>query len=619
MDDDYSFEVPQVNFQQIDEEVDQQQLNQFFDVSNQQNNDEFDVSDLSSAQSNFMETSNNDETLINVAEEQLNINNDVPQSNKKHLTHEERERLSIERAKKESERLKMESKKSYKLLELEPPAKKYFKVKVTNVKEFKFATDKRVHKNHEMQTRNDKYIEKNEFKRQLRSSTTPNQANLKLTQPKPFSFVGKQRKRPATEDAEYVSTAEMVNKFANKTPSRFHKAAKNSNFVKGSSSRRLGNTVPKTPNFSKRTKTVTHNIPSFQDKLEQEFEEAKKNQFKARPVNKQILSKADTLKKVNKKKVTVPLKFNFASDNLPAKAKKEDGGASYVFKAQQIPQGMLKGVTGVKEKKKAASTKPVSPNFSKHKKRQRVEPATRTVEQPRFYKPPPKTTTGVMQLKSNTSRSVTQPKPFAFDARDKERFAKKEQKLQEEREKSLKLASTFRARKAPNMDSPSRLPPKSSFALTKIEPFNLEIEERVGTRVEEHKRKILEKEKLEAEKRNFKANTGYEKVLKKEAWKPELKHKFTEVLDVDLKSTVRAQKRNEYDQQRKILQDQSEAIAQAEIEAAKCREIEEAKELRKQMNVKAHDIRKYKPIRVAKSEKSLTKPMSPNFSTRFNK
>ena len=39
---------------------------------------------------------------------------------------------------------------------------------------------------------------------------------------------------------------------------------------------------------------------------------------------------------------------------------------------------------------------------------------------------------------------------------------------------------------------------------------------------------------------------------------------FAEVLDVDLKSTVRAQKRNEYDQQRKILQDQSEAIAQAE-------------------------------------------------------
>ena len=52
------------------------------DVGNQQNNDEFNVSDLSSAQSNFMETSNNDETLINVAEEQLNINNDVPQSNK---------------------------------------------------------------------------------------------------------------------------------------------------------------------------------------------------------------------------------------------------------------------------------------------------------------------------------------------------------------------------------------------------------------------------------------------------------------------------------------------------------------------------------------------------------
>lgn len=618
MDDDYSFEVPKVNFQQIDEEVDQQQLNQFFDINDQQNNDKFDVSDLSSAQSNFMETTNNDETLISLAEEQLNSNNDISQSNKKHLTQEERERLSIERAKKESERLKMKSKNSYKLLTLEPPAKKCFKSKVTNVKEFTFATDKRL-KSHDMQTRNDKFVEKNEFKRQLRSNTTAKQVSLKLTQPKPFSFVGKQRKRPATEDSEYVSTAEMVNKFANKTPSRFHKAAKNSNFIKGSSSRRLGNTVPKTPNFSKRTKTVTHNIPSFKDKLEQEIQDAKNNQFKARPVNKQILTKADSLKKVNKKKVTVPMKFNFASDNLPAKPKKEDGGASYVFKAQQIPQGILKGVTGVKERKKAASTRPVSPNFSKHKKRQKVEPAPKMIEQPRFYKPPPKTTTGVMQLKSNTSRSVTQPKPFAFDARDKERFAKKEQKLQEEREKPLKLASLFRARKAPNMDSPSKLPPKNSFALTKIEPFNLEIEERVGTRVEEHKRKILEEEKLEAEKRNFKANTGYDKILKNEAWKPELEHKFTEVLDVDLKSTIRAQKRNEYDQQRKILQDQSEAIAQAENEAAKNREIEEAKELRKQMIVKAHDIRKYKPIRVAKSEKSLTKPMSPNFSTRFNK
>ena len=29
-----------------------------------------------------METTNNDETLINVAEEQLNVNKDVPQSNK---------------------------------------------------------------------------------------------------------------------------------------------------------------------------------------------------------------------------------------------------------------------------------------------------------------------------------------------------------------------------------------------------------------------------------------------------------------------------------------------------------------------------------------------------------
>merc|ERR1719516_257270 len=124
------------------------------------------------------------------------------------------------------------------------------------------------------------------------------------------------------------------------------------------------------------------------------------------------------------------------------------------------------------------------------------------------------------------------------------------------------------------MNSPSKLPAKNPSNLTKIKPFNLEIEERVGTRVEENKKKIIEEEKLEAEKRNFKANTGYDKILKKEAWKPELEHKYTEVLDVNLKSTKRAEKRNEYDQQRKMLQDQREAFTQAENEAAKLREIE---------------------------------------------
>ncbi len=38
---------------------------------------------------------------------------------------------------------------------------------------------------------------------------------------------------------------------------------------------------------------------------------------------------------------------------------------------------------------------------------------------------------------------------------------------------------------------------------------------------------LLEKEEEERKARQFKANTGYEKVLKSEAWKPNLEHKST--------------------------------------------------------------------------------------------
>ena len=38
------------------------------------------------------------------------------------------------------------------------------------------------------------------------------------------------------------------------------------------------------------------------------------------------------------------MQFNFASDNLPAKSKKQEN-VSYVFKANQVPQGILEHVT----------------------------------------------------------------------------------------------------------------------------------------------------------------------------------------------------------------------------------------------------------------------------------
>ena len=46
--------------------------------------------------------------------------------------------------------------------------------------EFDFATDKRL-KNHDMQTRHDKLVEKNHFERQLRSSTVAKQVYVHVS------------------------------------------------------------------------------------------------------------------------------------------------------------------------------------------------------------------------------------------------------------------------------------------------------------------------------------------------------------------------------------------------------------------------------------------------------
>lgn len=548
-----------------------------------------------------------------------NLNLSTKSASGKHpLSREERELEEIRRAKEESKRVKEDSKKSFKALSV-PPPKRTYKPQITQVSEFRFATDKRL-KSHGMVTRADAPAERS-FDKNLRSSNTV-EHTMKTTIPKPFSFDSKNRKRKMNDDecssGKYVPTAKAINDFHNKTPSRYRVPSKlNKGVIPKGPMKALKMTHPQTPNLrvSKRARPDTH-IESQQEKDEKELEEIKKHKFQAKPVNKAVLSGPSKLKEVEKKEPTVPIGFNFASDKLQIKTTNTKKTPVKAFKANPIPTGIFDGVKGLQEKQHIPPTKPQSPKFLSKGKTRPVELANEVPPMPKYYKPPP-ISTGVKHTKVEP-RSVTKPVPFGFDASDQKRFAEKEKKIQEAIEEEKKKASSFKARPLPKL-SPCKLPEIEKMPLTTPQPFQLNIDQRCNPRVEQAKQQLEEQKQQEQEKRLFKANTSYDKILHSEGWKPALEHKVTAPMEFELNSSARAKKREEYDEWRREQDDEMSRREERRREEQAAADAEEVKKLRKQMEVHAQPVRNYKKFEVTKSEKELTVPQTPKFSQRFNK
>jgi len=112
----------------------------------------------------------------------------------------------------------------------------------------------------------------------------------------------------------------------------------------------------------------------------------------------------------------------------------------------------------------------------------------------------------------------------------------------------------------------------------------------------------------------------YKKVTQGKPWQPKLDHKPpTEPLNIVMRSEIRAKERGEYEKRCHEEIKEKENVMKEDLIRQEKVEKKEVVALRKSMVHKAQDIHKYKGVRVTKSNKPLTLPESPKFSTRFNK
>ncbi|RXG57439.1 Targeting protein for Xklp2 [Armadillidium vulgare] len=384
-------------------------------------------------------------------------------------------------------------------------------LKPTKAIEFKFATDSRVRNKSE----NSVEDEIMDFQRSLRSNGSVSNEPPKNTKIQPFNLHNPTK--PKEKGQPFQSLAELNLKFQTKTPQRFR--TKPANFV------------PPGPD-NKRTRNV-------------------RNQFKAKPLNINILKGPEKKIEPVKKGVTVPEPFDITDTRNEFDTNLKRHGGS--------------------EESLVSTTSSTS---SWEKKR-------------------------------------TEPKPFSFDARDAEMIRKKKEKIKKMIEEEKKLAE-FHAQPMPVLDTVKGLPPKKPPTPTKVQPFNLRSDIRGTAKQQSLQAELEEIERLEEQHRKFVAQP--DTVLHKKPFVPEKSRKpSTTVEEFRLNTDKRAEERRSFDQHLKEKEEEMEATRKLMEERKRKEEEEEIKELRKKIVHKAQPITNYKPV-VIKEGLPPTVPVTPKFT-----
>ncbi|XP_061197488.1 targeting protein for Xklp2 homolog isoform X2 [Saccostrea echinata] len=489
------------------------------------------------------------------------------------------------------------------------------KMEPTKPEPIHFETDSRI-KSHP--TNNNSADKKVDFVRILRSNSrgrSPAPAERVPTKPQPFKL-SEGRKRKADTDSEtYKSMAEQLVTFHKQTPDRFHSHSKKvPEKTKSLHSRSPvpGLTVPKTPNFESTSRSRPVLVPSQKDLEEKEIEEMKKNQFKAHPVNKKILSNPNTgVKKVTPKPVTKFEEFEFEGGRRPHNnSMKRDKEEKYEFHAQPAPKKILEGPVGIKPVKSLPVTLPQSPAFCLRQRVRLPMPKEEEEEVSKVMKSHAVPHVGV-PFQPILNHKSTIPEPFTFEERDKLAMAKKQEKIEEIYEEERKMRE-FHAQPLPVGED--ALPLKKTKPATIPEPFHLEADERGAKRLQEFSHKVEEENKQLKAQAKFKAHPA--KVVHQEPFCPQKSTKpLTDISGFELNTEHRSQKRENFEMYKKA--------REAQLEAAK-REIERQKEEEEKAAVakmradavhKPQRIKRYKSVEVLPSDRPITIAESPNFET----
>ena len=460
---------------------------------------------------------------------------------------------------------------------------------LTRPHEFHFQTDKRV-KQHPMATRADQQQHnlngedcEKEFWNSLRQHPpSPSWKNRTATVPKPFNLSdGGQKKRKhsamdkdTTETDSYETMAYQVYKFQTTTPPRFRTRKANDLGFKNETESGQENaasvpkpvTLPKTPNLSTKTRSrpMAEGVLSKEEKEAKELEEMKNYKFKAKPFDRRIIE-CDGMYGVKKPEETIaatkPKPFVFESDER---------------------------LETRKEKEPEENEEEHAPNF-------------KAMPQPNFEK----------VFRPQLKHARTEPKPFSFEEKDKERWQKKEEKIHDVYKEEERLRE-FKAQPLPS-DSPDPLPAVSSKCCTSFKPFALNTDNRGAKKAEKWIQKVKSELEEGRTKATFKAKPC--KVVHDAPFVPQKSKKpLTEVNEFALNTNHRAERREELEVSKKEREQIDEELRR-EREAQREREEQEAIALlRKQLVHKAQPIHKYKNVKVKPSEKPLTEAHSPAWS-----
>jgi len=431
---------------------------------------------------------------------------------------------------------------------------------VTKPKEFNFATDTRL-KRTASDAESSKYSEKN-FSKSLRSVGTPPKANQPTrTVPQPFNLTETRKRHTSDEVGNFVSMAELNMKYFTRTPTRFrvakHGSVESLNSNQGNKRTDGGVTIPLTPQFSKRTRTKQNSVLTSEEREQLEFEEAKKNTFKAKPLNKKVFEAPVNYKPAEKRPATVPEPFDITdAKKMPNKnALLRDFGGSTSSLAS-IPHG---------------------------------------------------------GMEAHWSNRTTKPAPFSFENRDQFKLKKKEAAIKKVLEDEKKQAE-FHANPMPISTGPLGVPPKASPRATKPKPFNLQADARGAVKKQIWQKELEEQEREDRERRNFQAKT--DSASYKQPFMPEKSKKpLTDISGFTLNSERRAEERKEYDQYLKQREAETLAAKKAQEDQRTADEIAEAEKQRKAAIHKARPMPQYKELKIKPSETKPTVAIAPNFAT----
>ncbi|KAM5304227.1 targeting protein for Xklp2 isoform 2-T3 [Glossophaga mutica] len=484
---------------------------------------------------------------------------------------------------------------------------------VTKAVNFHFRTDERIKQHPQNQ---EEYKEANFISELRKHPPSPAQVTKGCTIIKPFNLSqGKKRTFDETSSS-YVPLAQQVEAFYKRTPNRYHLRSKKDDIALLPSKSAVAKICkdPQTPVLLTKQRTRPVTCKSSADQEAEELEKLQQYKFKARELDPRILEGGPILpKKPAVKPPTQPIGFDLEIEKRiqERESKKKSEDEYFEFHSRPCPTKILEDVVGVPEKKVLPITVPKSPAFAL-KNRIRM-PTNDEEEEPVVIRAQPVPHFGVPFKPHIPEAKTVEICPFSFDSRDREHQLQKEKKIKELQKGEV---PKFKALPLPHFDTVN-LPEKKVKNATQIEPFCLETDKRGAIKAQTWKHQLEEELRQQKEATCFKARPNT--VTSQEPFVPKKEKKSVAVQEpFQLATEKRAKERQELE--KKMAEAEAQRAQQLE-EARQQEEEQQRKELarlRKELVHKANPIRKYPGVEVKSSERPLTVPVSPKFSTRFH-